>query len=168
VLEALPYPIAHLYRRALDRDLRATARCATLDATVYELLRVVGLSLVSQYLRESRTDAPGPRDNALEISRAVTALQSPSFNDWILLARTIARHLPRVVERPLFPRLGPALEAVGTLAERPVALRGVRRLGALEAVVAAALRLDARHPWAVMLQQRADASSPGSGGGRSG
>jgi hypothetical protein len=142
VLDAFPYPIAHIYRRVVDAGLPSTTRCAALDATAYELLRVVGLSLVSQYLRESRDEATEPREgrsdggSALHINRAVTALQCPHFSDWILLARTLDRHLPRVVARPLFPELGPALKALGVREERPVGLRGQRELAPLEAMLA--------------------------------
>ncbi len=140
VLEAFPYPIAYPYAQVLDGAASATTRCESLDFTVYQLLRLVCLPLVSQYLRQPGEAATAGRDpvgaHALAINRSVAAIRCPFFSSWISLAHALAKHLPQASGSPLFPELGPALAALKTREERPVGLRGQRQLAVLEAILA--------------------------------
>ena len=118
VLDTWPYPVAYPYSLIFDeRDVPSNRRWA-LCFTTYQLLRLVCLPLVSQYLRdEIDTNA---RDSVTALNRAIAAIRSPFFSDWITLAYTLRRHLGRVGITPLFPRLGEALEALKDPAERPL------------------------------------------------
>jgi tetratricopeptide (TPR) repeat protein len=134
ILNDFAYPVAYPYGLIFDlRDSPSTRRWA-LCFTVYQALRMVCLPLVGQYLREP-IDAQAVSSIAA-LNTAITRIRSPFFQDWITLLHTLSRHLPRVGLQSLFPALGEALEPLKQVAERPIGLRGERRLSALDAILA--------------------------------
>jgi tetratricopeptide (TPR) repeat protein len=134
VLNDFPYPVAYPYSLTFDESDRPSNRRWALCFTEYQLLRMACLPLVSQYLREPIDETA--QDAIAALNRAVASIRSPFFSDWITLLHTLRKHLPRVGLVPLFPRLGDALDALKEPAERPVGLRGNRRLDALAAILA--------------------------------
>ena len=109
ILDAFPYPVAYPYSLIFEASDASNRRWA-LCFTTYQLLRMVCLPLVSQYLREEVDDHA--RDSILALNRAIAAIRWPFFSDWITLVHTLRRHLPKVGIEPLLPRLGEALEAL--------------------------------------------------------
>jgi bifunctional DNase/RNase/tetratricopeptide (TPR) repeat protein len=133
-LDEFPYPVAYPYSLIFDTRSPASARRWALCFTEYQLLRLVGLTLVSQYLRDAidTTDADAVRS----LNTAIASVRSPFFSDWIALTHALSHHLPRVGVVPLFPRLREALAELKGAEERPVGLRGQARLAPLEAILA--------------------------------
>jgi bifunctional DNase/RNase/tetratricopeptide (TPR) repeat protein len=133
-LDEFPYPVAYPYSLIFDVQKPASARRWALCFTEYQLLRLVGLTLVSQYLREpiDASDADAVRS----LNTAIAAVRSPFFSDWIALAHALSNQLPRVGVAPFFPKLREALAALKQAEERPVGLRGQTRLAPLEAILA--------------------------------
>jgi len=134
VRDDFPYPVAYPYSLIFDNSLSASDRRWALCFTQYQLLRVVGLTLVSQYLREPIDTTAKEAIGAL--NTAVASLRSPFFSDWLDLPYVFRRHLPRVGVQPLFPKLGEALNALNRAEERPVGQRGQTRLDPLRAILA--------------------------------
>src|SRR3989442_9021032 len=80
VLDAFPYPVAYPYSLIFDDSDKPSNRRWALCFTVYQLLRLVCLPLVSQYLRDAiDTNA---RDSVTALNRAIAAIRSPFFSDW--------------------------------------------------------------------------------------
>lgn len=134
VLDAFPYPVAYPYSLIFDHSDAPSNRRWALCFTTYQLLRLVCLPLVSQYLRDAIDTTA--RDSVTVLNRAIAAIRSPFFSAWITLAYTLRRHLARVGITSLFPRLGDALEALKDPVERPVGLRGNTMLEPLNAILA--------------------------------
>ncbi len=141
ILNDFPYPIAYPYSLIFDESDKPSNRCWALCFTEYQLLRVVCLPLVSQYLREEIN-----RDAAESISalnKAVAGIRSPFFSDWIVLINTLRRHLAKVGIETLFPALGAALDALKQTEDRSIGLRGNKRLNSPDAILA--LRNETAH-----------------------
>jgi hypothetical protein len=141
VLDAFPYPVAYPYSLIFDEDDKPSNRRWALCFTEYQLLRTVCLPLVCQYLREPIND--NARDSISSLHRAVVAVRSPFFSDWITLVHTLRRHLPKVGIDPLFPQLAGALDALKGAEDRLVGARGNKRLDPLNAILA--LRNETAH-----------------------
>jgi hypothetical protein len=136
-----PYPVTYPYALIFTPTDTASNRRWALCFTTYQLLRMVCLPLVGQYLQqEIDTNA---RDSITALNRAIAAIRAPFFSDWITLLHTLRRHLTRLGIAPLFPQLGAALEALQAPEERPVGLRGTPRLAPLQAILA--LRNETAH-----------------------
>jgi tetratricopeptide (TPR) repeat protein len=134
VLNDFPYPVAFPYAIALDHERDLPSRRWALCFTEYQLLRMVCLPLVSQYLREEIQEES--RDSVSAVNRAIAAIRCPFFSDWITLVHTLRRHLPKLIAEPLFPRLPQALDALKESVERPVGLRDRKQLDPLSAILA--------------------------------
>lgn len=134
VLVELPYPIAYPYSLVFAEETPASARRWALCFTGYQVLRTLCLPLVGQYLRspidEQATDA------VANLNRAIAAIRSPFYSDWITLLYALRRYLPRVGLTPLFSSLSDALNALKEPTDRPVGMRGNSRLAPLEALLA--------------------------------
>jgi len=134
VLTEYPYPVAYPYSLIFDEARTPSVRRCAMCHTEYQLLRMVCLPLVSQYLRE-----PICQENPKSIgslNRAIVAIRSPFFSDWISLVHTLNKHLGRVGVETLFPKLAAALDALRVREERPVGTRGDHVLPPLEAILA--------------------------------
>lgn len=102
ILIDFPYPIAYPYSLIFDQNDKPSNRRWALCFTEYQLLRVLWLPLVSQYLRDPINENAAESTSAL--NKAI-AVRSPFFSDWITLAHTLRRHLPKLDVEPLFPGL---------------------------------------------------------------
>jgi hypothetical protein len=87
VVRDFPYPIAYPYSLIFDDSQTPSLRRWALCFTEYQLLRVVCLPLVCQYLREAVDESA--RDSIASLNRAVAAIRSPFFSDWITLVHTL-------------------------------------------------------------------------------
>ena len=136
ILDDFPYPVAHTYSLVFDEggQRQPSDRLAALWFTVYQLLRMVGLSLVSQYLRDEIDE--DVRDSVQSLNRHITAIRCPHFDSWIDLVYTMRKHLPRVGIEPIYPGLSEALDLLGGAEERPLDLGGNKRLDPLHAILA--------------------------------
>jgi tetratricopeptide (TPR) repeat protein len=141
VLNDFPYPVAYPYSLIFDARNTPSNRRWALCFTEYQLLRMVCLPLVSQYLQEGVDERAG--GSISSINSAIAAIRSPFFSDWITLTHTLRRHLPKVGIEPLFPGLGEALEAVKQAGEHPIGMRGDTCLDPLNAILA--LRNETAH-----------------------
>ena len=75
VLDAFPYPVAYPYSLSFDESDVPSNRRWALCFTTYQLVRLVCLPLVSQYLRDAiDTNA---RDSVTALHRAIAAIRSP-------------------------------------------------------------------------------------------
>src|SRR5579863_9263043 len=135
IIREYPYPIAYPYSLVFEEATPPSKRRWALCFTVYQLLRMVSLPLVCQYLRETGT-AAGTADSVRSLNMAVTRIRQPFFSDWIALVYSLVKHLPRVGINPLFPELPAAIDALKQPEPRSVGQRGVHLLRPLEAVLA--------------------------------
>jgi tetratricopeptide (TPR) repeat protein len=138
VRDELPYPIAYPYALIFAEQgpngepLSWADRRWALCFTEYQLLRVVCLALVGQYLRE---EIDATRKAAVEkLKGAVARLRSPFFSDWISVLNTLAERLPQVGITPCLPGLAEALRRLDTPAERLFLDRDNRPLPPLDAI----------------------------------
>jgi hypothetical protein len=135
VLDDFSYPVAYTYSLVFDPALSASSRRWALCFTEYQLLRLVTLPLVGQYLH-GPIDASDP-ETIRKLNTAIASIRAPFFSDWIELVYALREHLPRVGIAPLFPGLDHALDVLGEkVAERPVDQRGQSRLDPLRAILA--------------------------------
>jgi tetratricopeptide (TPR) repeat protein len=134
VLDTFPYPVAYPYSLIFAEKEKPSIRRWALCFTEYQVLRMVCLPLVSQYLREAITEHA--QNSIAALNRAIAAIRCPFFHDWISLVHTLRRHLPQVGLKPVFSRLGEALDALKEDKERLIGLRGQTRLAPLEAILA--------------------------------
>ena len=134
VLNDFPYPVAFPYSLIFDEKEKPSIRRWALCFTEYQLLRMACLPLVSQYLDAEEVDQTQPK-GVEAINRAIAAIRSPFFSDWITLLHTLRRHLPRVGIEPLFPHLNAALDTLKP-EQQPIGLRGQTRLDPLLAILA--------------------------------
>jgi len=103
ILSGFPYPIAYPYSLIFDEAKPPSHSRWALCFTVYQLLRVVCLALVGQYLREPINESA--RDDIAALNRAIAAIRSVSWTrEWAT---------PRIV-------VGPA--AKGAMAARVCAM----------------------------------------------
>jgi len=112
-----PYPIARAYAALDDPDASPQLKQEALYFTVYQLMRLLGLGLLGEYL--SRPPHPNPEhDPAIvndqrAIAKAIARLRSPYFSDWQTLLATFAK--PGRRERlglDLLPGFEPAMAAI--------------------------------------------------------
>jgi len=135
VLDQFPTPVAYTYSLIFDPALSASSRRWALCFTEYQLLRMVTLPLVGQYLR-GPIDESDP-ETIRKLNTAIASIRAPFFSDWIELVYALRKHLPKVGIAPLFPGLDHALDTVADrVAERPVDQRGQSRLDPLRAILA--------------------------------
>ena len=127
VLNSFPHPIAFPYSLAHRHETSPSEACWLICLTAYQVLRVICLPLVSQSLREPidqhRMD-PSARNAVHSLNRAIAAIRSPCFSDWITLVNTLRRRLPALDIEPFFPELSAAL--AGLQAEHPQAWAQLR------------------------------------------
>jgi tetratricopeptide (TPR) repeat protein len=134
VLDDFPYPVAYTYSLVFDQGQPASLRRWALYFTEYQLLRVVALPLVGQYLREP-IDESNP-ETIRQLNTAIASIRAPFFSDWIDLVYALRKHLPKVGIKPVFPGLGQALDTLGAkVEERPVDQKGVSRHDPLRAIM---------------------------------
>src|SRR3954447_963941 len=99
VLNDFPYPVAYPYGLAFAGATPPPVRRWALCYTEYQLLRLVGLPLVCQYLLEPINETAEKPIG--KMNTAIAGLRSPFFSDWIALAYTLREHLPKVGVSPL-------------------------------------------------------------------
>ena len=134
VLCDFPYPIACCYSLAFAAANSPAERRWALCFTVYQVLRTICLTLISQYLRESIDEEE--HASILALNRAISGIRSPHFSDWIALIENLRRHLDKVGIKSCFPELAKALDSLKTPEERTVGLQGNHQLAALRAILA--------------------------------
>jgi tetratricopeptide (TPR) repeat protein len=136
VLDDFPYPVAYPYALVFDAGQPASIRRWALCFTEYQLLRMIALPLVGQYLSQDPIDE-SDAETIRKLNTAMASIRAPFFSDWLDLVYALRKHLHRVNITPLFPELSKALDSLGTnLAERPVDQRGQSRLDPLRAILA--------------------------------
>ncbi|MBV9126150.1 MAG: hypothetical protein JO112_22605 [Planctomycetes bacterium] len=131
VLEAFPYPIAYPYSLIFAADEKPSDRLWALCFTQYQLLRLVGLTLVCQYLRQPQVAEDKP-DVLRAVNKAVAALRAPFFSDWLSLLYNLRSNFPRLNLEPVLPQLGSAMDRLKIREKRPV---GKEPLPPLEAII---------------------------------
>ena len=136
-----PYPVAHPYALIFDSALSAVERRWALCFTQYQTLRVLVLTLVSQYLREPINE--GAKESVRVVNERIAALRSPMFSDWITAIRTLPRQWANLNLQPTFPGLLDGLKMLSVARERSVAKSGQKNLDPLEAILA--LRNETAH-----------------------
>jgi tetratricopeptide (TPR) repeat protein len=141
VLEDFPYLVAYPYSLIFGERDKPSMRRWALCFTEYQLLRIVCLPLVSQYLEAETVDRSDVK-SIEAINRAIAAIRSPFFSDWITLLHTLHKHLSRIGIEPLFPQLRAALHSFKP-EERAIGLRGQKHLEPLSAILA--LRNETAH-----------------------
>jgi len=110
VVARMPYPIARVYADLDDPAAAPQTRREAVCFAGYQLMRVVGLTLIGQYLhQEPPAEAPLPARQAL--NRAIAALRAPYYSDWIGLLGGLARHGP-VLGLDFFPEFAGSMAAV--------------------------------------------------------
>ena len=135
ILDDFPYPVAHPYSLIFDESQPASLRRWSLCFTEYQALRMVALPLVGQYLSEE-IDESDP-ETIRKLNTAIASIRAPFFSDWIELAYSLRKHLPKVGIVAFFPGLSQALDALGKkVEERPVDQRGQSKLDPLRAILA--------------------------------
>jgi tetratricopeptide (TPR) repeat protein len=136
VLDDFPYPVALPYSLVFDLSQPASVRRWTLCFTQYQVLRMVTLPLVGQYLEAEELISPDA-ETIRQLNSAIAAIRAPFFSDWIELAYSARKHLPKVGIEPFFPGLRSALDSLGhKVAVRPLDQRGRAMLNPLEAILA--------------------------------
>ncbi len=136
VLDDFPYPVAYPYALIFDANQPASIRRWALCFTEYQLLRMIALPLVGQYLSQEQIDE-SHAETIRKLNTAIASIRAPFFSDWIDLVHALRKHLPRVGINPLFADLGKALDSLGAnIEERPVDQRGQSRLDPLRAILA--------------------------------
>ena len=136
-----PYPVAHPYALIFDSALSAVERRWALCFTQYQALRMLVLTLVSQYLREPINE--GAKESVRVVNERIAALRSPMFSDWITAIRTLPRQWANLNLQPTFPGLLDGLKMLSVARERSVAKSGQKNLDPLEAILA--LRNETAH-----------------------
>ena len=106
IVEDFPYPVALPYALAFDAGQPASLRRWALCFTEYQLLRMVALPLVGQYLSDP-IDESNP-ETIRKLNTAIASIRSPFFSDWIELVYSLRKHLPKVGIKVFFPGLGGA------------------------------------------------------------
>ena len=135
ILDDFPYPVAYPYSLIFDESQQASLRRWSLYFTEYQALRMVALPLVGQYLSEE-IDESDP-ETIRKLNTAIASIRAPFFSDWIELAYSLRKHLPKVGIAAFFPGLSQALDALGKkVVERPVDQRGQSKLDPLRAILA--------------------------------
>src|SRR5262249_9656937 len=112
-----PTPVAYSYALIFDRKRSPSVRRWALCFTEYQTLRLIGLTLVSQYLRSNLAGIDFEKDKAAQtavekLNTAIAGIRAPFFSDWITLVETLRSRLPALKLTPLFPGLDRALEAL--------------------------------------------------------
>jgi tetratricopeptide (TPR) repeat protein len=130
ILQAFPYPVAYPYSLVFDEDSPASIRRWTLCFTEYQLLRMVCLPLVCQYLTAEKVTEGW---SCKRLNEAIAGIRCPFFSSWIMLLGSLREHLPQVGLEPLFPELAASLDAVQKNPQQ-AGLRSQTRLGPLEAI----------------------------------
>ena len=134
IVEDFPYPVAVPYALAFDAGQPASLRRSALCFTEYQMLRMVALPLVGQYLSEAIDESDS--ETIRKLNTAIASIRAPFFSDWIELVYALRKHLPRVGITPLFPGLDRALDTLATqVTKRPVDQKGVSRLDPLRAIL---------------------------------
>ena len=90
VLDDFPFPMAYPYKLIFDPAIAPSSRRWALCFTEYQLLRLLTLPMVGQYLREPITPNP---DSIRALNSAITGIRAPFFSDWIGLAHVL--NVPR-------------------------------------------------------------------------
>jgi len=140
-LNDFPYPIAYPYSLVFNENNNPSDRRSAICFTVYQLLRMVCLPLVSQYLIEPVGQTV--HEGVKSLNTAIGSIRSPFFSDWIALVFTLAKYLPKVGIDPLFASLSQSLDMLRNKEIRPFGLRGNYMLDPLNAVLA--LRNETAH-----------------------
>ncbi len=141
VMDDFPTPIAYVYSLIGDRALNASVRRWALCFTQYQLLRIVTLPLVGQYLRADLSAIDLDRDEPAKASikalnTKIAGIRAPFFSDWIDLAHTFAKRLPALRLEPVIPGLETALKALKDRQAYPFTLPGEPELNPLRAILA--------------------------------
>src|SRR5207248_151892 len=105
VLEAFPYPVAYPYSLIFAPDEKPSERRWALCFTQYQLLRLVGLTLVCQYLREPGLPE-GEAKARQNINQGIAGLRAPFFSDWLSLLYNCRKNFPALGLTPVLPQLG--------------------------------------------------------------
>jgi hypothetical protein len=80
IVRDFPYPIARAYELVFDESGRPADRLWALCFTEYQLLRMVCLPLVGQYLLQPIEETNQRSIGAL--GQAISAIRTPFFSDW--------------------------------------------------------------------------------------
>ncbi len=92
VLDDFPYPVAYPYALVFDANQPASIRRWALCFTEYQLLRMVSLPLVGQYLGEPIDQTATDSIRALNIAVAsIRAPSSPTGSTWCIRCEGIWR-----------------------------------------------------------------------------
>lgn len=135
ILQDFPYPIAYPYSLIFQEPDNPSLGRWALCFTEYQLLRLVCLPLVGQYLHEDIDTTALDRIRAL--NTGIAAIRAPFFSDWIALVHGLRKHLLGLGITPLFPQLDMAFAALKKhRAERLFGLCKDRQLAPLEAIQA--------------------------------
>ncbi len=127
--------MAYPYSLIFDESQPASLRRWSLCFTEYQALRMVALPLVGQYLSEEIVESDP--ETIRKLNTAIASIRAPFFSDWIELAYSLRKHLPKVGIEAFFPGLSQALDVLGKkVEERPVDQRGQSKLDPLRAILA--------------------------------
>lgn len=134
VVTHFPHPVAVPYSLACDESLAASDRRWALCFTQYQVLRLVVLAHVSQYLRDDiDTTAKAAVKAANE---QIAGLQSPMFSNWVTAVRTLPRQWPALKLPSPFPDLVERLKKLPSVVRSVPDSGGATKLPPLEAIVA--------------------------------
>lgn len=92
-VEDYPYPIAHPYNVATDEDKPPYKRFMNLIFTYQQVLRVLTLPMVGQYLTSDMPTEEMPQKDIHSVNQAIARLRSPGLRDWETLFHTLLNHL---------------------------------------------------------------------------
>jgi tetratricopeptide (TPR) repeat protein len=141
ILNEFPTPVAYTYAFIFDLHRDASVRRWALCFTEYQTLRLIGLTLVGQYLRADLEGIDFEKDKAAQkavenLNTAIAGIRAPFFSDWITLVETLRSRLPALRLTPLFPGLDRALKALSRREPRLFTLSGEPELAPLRAILA--------------------------------
>ena len=132
VLKKFPYPVARVYAESLNDSSSNWERREAIYFCVYQVLRMVCLPLVADYLWNAPRE--GNKASINSLNRAIVSIKTPNFGNWIELLHTLDRHLTRLEIPPLFPQLHGAIESMKGSEEWPIGINGQNRLPVLRAM----------------------------------
>ena len=134
-----PYPVAKPYSIIGDETESPQQKLWSLPFTLYQILRIVTLPLVSQYLNDGRNIDDFSEEelkSVKSINEAVARIRCPFFSDWIGLYLTLCKHMPKLFEKPFFPLDAESLKGKVDIPEAFFDLKGSRSINRMEAILA--------------------------------